>query len=62
MFAFPDGTTIGSGENIAISCIGSENNSSDFVWDEKTVLSKKKEDSAVLCDPFGNIVHSLPAE
>lgn len=51
VYVFPDGAYIKTGETITVACKGGKG---DLIWDEKKVWSKKKEDTAILYDRFGN--------
>lgn len=51
VYVFPDGTYMKAGETITVACKGGKG---DLIWDEKKVWSKKKEDTAILYDRFGN--------
>lgn len=54
-FVFPEQTVLNPGQSITI---GSRNasRSCDFVWDEKKLINKKKDDGVTLFDPNGFIV------
>lgn len=53
LFVFPQGAYIEPGLCITVACEGGRG---DYIWQgEKSAWNKKKEDKAVLYDPYGNI-------
>ena len=58
MFSFPSGSVIKSGESVTVAAYGG-----DYTWgDDDNIFSKKKEDTAVLCDRYGNILSSCDSK
>lgn len=51
VYVFPEGTYIKTGETLTVACKGGQG---DLIWDDKKVWHKKKEDTAILYDRFGN--------
>ena len=60
-FRFPDGTTIPAGGTVRIGTNDTAEEA-DFRWDETKVWHRKKPDSAILIDRWGNQVDSASAE
>ena len=57
VFNFPQGTVLPAGGELTVACRKSaEADTADLVWDIKKVWADKKDDFAVLMDPFGNEV------
>ncbi len=55
VFNFPQGTVLPSGGELTVACRKSADaQTADLVWDKKKVWADKKDDFAVLMDPFGN--------
>lgn len=52
IFNFPQDSILLAGQSLTIAC---EGGSGDYIWEESSVWSKKK-DSAVLYDNYGNVV------
>ncbi len=58
VFSFPSGSVIKSGESVTVAAYGG-----DYTWgDDDNIFSKKKEDTAVLCDRYGNILSSCDSK
>jgi len=55
IFVFPPETVIGAGEEITVACSGSDTET-PYIWKEKRVWNKNKDDNAVLYDISGNIL------
>lgn len=53
LFVFPDGSSVAAGESVTVAC---EGRSGNYIWNEEKVWSKKKEDTAVLYDRYGNVL------
>ena len=63
VFCFPDGTVIGPDAALLVACKKSpQADAADLIWDLKKVWADKKDDDAVLCDPYGNEVSRIPSE
>ncbi len=58
LFIFPDGTAIPSGAELTIGTRSTDIDY-DILWDDKKVISKKKNDTISLYDPYGNCVSKL---
>ncbi|MCR5808184.1 MAG: MBL fold metallo-hydrolase [Clostridiales bacterium] len=59
-FRFPNGTVVPAGGSITVACKNSAAAQyADLIWNKKKIFADKKEDSAVLCDPFGNEISRL---
>ena len=55
VFNFPAGTVMLPDEELTVACRNSaEADRASLIWDEKKAWADKKDDDAVLCDPFGN--------
>lgn len=63
VLSFPEGTIIAPGGTLLVACKSSYRlDEADVVWDQKKVWADKKEDRAVLCDPFGNKISEKLSE
>ncbi len=60
-FRFPDGASISEGGTVRVGTSDYEGET-DFRWDETKVWHRKKPDSAILIDRWGNQVDSASAE
>ena len=60
-FRFPDGTAIPAGGTVRIGT-NDTSEEADFRWDETKVWHRKKPDSAILIDRWGNQVDSASVE
>lgn len=60
LFVFPKGSILAVGETITITTTGG----GDYIWDDggDSIWSKKKDDTAVLYDRYGNILSSIESE
>lgn len=51
IFVFPNGSVIEEGQTIIVACTGG---TGDYIWNEKNIWNKKKEDIGILFDNYGN--------
>lgn len=59
-FVFPAGAVIEAGGELTVACKNSEKvYSANYIWNVKKAWADQKDDSAVLCDPWGNEVSSI---
>ncbi len=54
-FVFPDGSILEAGEEITVTSLSSKT-AGDYVWQDKKIWHKSKEDCAVLYDVYGRII------
>ena len=54
-FVFPEGSILKAGEEITVSSLSSKT-PGDYVWQDKKIWHKSKEDCAVLYDVYGRII------
>ena len=54
-FVFPEGSILKAGQEITVSSLSSKT-AGDYVWQDKKIWHKSKEDCAVLYDAYGRIV------
>lgn len=57
-FVFPDGASIAPGQELTVTSLSSEDQGS-FVWPDKKVWHKSKDDAARLCDAYGRLIDRL---
>lgn len=57
-FVFPAGTVLEAGQELTVVSLSSDG-SGDFVWQEKKVWHKSKDDACVLQDPYGRVADRL---
>lgn len=61
MFCFPDDSVLAAGDSAIVACIG-YNGECDYLWEDKRVWHKSKDDRAILLDCFGNRVDMAESE
>ena len=54
-FVFPEGSILKAGQEITVSSLSSKT-AGDYVWQDKKIWHKSKEDCAVLYDAYGRII------
>lgn len=54
-FIFPDGSILEAGQEITVTSLSSKT-AGDYVWQDKKIWHKSKEDCAVLYDVYGRII------
>lgn len=57
-FVFPAGTVLEAGQELTVVSLSSDG-SGDFIWQEKKVWHKSKEDACVLQDSYGRVADRL---
>lgn len=59
IFVFPSGAVLQSGEEVCVISQSSEG-TGDYLWPDKKVWHKKKDDACILCDPYGREIDRMP--
>lgn len=59
IFVFPSGAMLQSGEEVCVISQSSEG-TGDYLWPDKKVWHKKKDDACILYDPYGREIDRMP--
>jgi len=58
IFVFPAGASVAPGASVTVSALDSPSQG-DWVWRDKKVWHKSKDDAAQLCDAWGRLVDRM---